>query len=89
MIIKLDMSKAYDRVSRFYLIKLYIKMGFYEVFVDLIWRLISINWCSILVNGKSHVFFSFNYRSEEKRSFISFFIHSFNRSAKQGLEFFV
>uniref|UniRef100_A0A0V0GWG7 Putative ovule protein n=1 Tax=Solanum chacoense TaxID=4108 RepID=A0A0V0GWG7_SOLCH len=33
------------------------KMGFTETFVDLIWRLLSNNWYSVLINGQSHGFF--------------------------------
>lgn len=33
------------------------KIGFTETFVDLIWRLLSNNWYSVLINGQSHGFF--------------------------------
>ncbi|XP_059288975.1 uncharacterized protein LOC132042454 [Lycium ferocissimum] len=42
VVIKLDMTKAYDIVSWLYLCKVMKKMGFSEVFIDLIWRLLQI-----------------------------------------------
>ncbi|WMV32127.1 hypothetical protein MTR67_025512 [Solanum verrucosum] len=57
VIMKLDIAKAYDRVSWYFFMKVLRKMGFSEVFIDLIWRLISNNWYSVLVNGQSHGFF--------------------------------
>lgn len=55
--IKLDMAKAHDRVSWFYLMKVLRKMGFPDAFVDIIWRLISNNWYVVLINGHAHDFF--------------------------------
>ncbi|XP_060211821.1 uncharacterized protein LOC132639388 [Lycium barbarum] len=49
-VIKLDMAKAYDRVSWSYLIKVLSRMGFASQFIDMIWRLIANNWYSILFN---------------------------------------
>ncbi|XP_049364489.1 uncharacterized protein LOC125829284 [Solanum verrucosum] len=57
VIFKLDMAKAYDGVSWFFLMKVLRKMGFTESFVDLIWRLLANNWYSVLINGQSHGFF--------------------------------
>lgn len=57
VVIKLDMAKAYDRVSWFFLMKVLRKMGFSNDLVDIIWRLISNNWYSVLINGQSHGFF--------------------------------
>lgn len=48
---KLDMAKAYDRASWFFLIKLKRKIGFYNVVVDFIGRLIYNNYYSILLYG--------------------------------------
>ncbi|XP_060216574.1 uncharacterized protein LOC132644046 [Lycium barbarum] len=58
VVIKLDMAKAYDSVAWSYLIKLLGKMGFSEVFIDMIWRLLANNWYSILLNGKAKRFFN-------------------------------
>lgn len=57
VMVKLDMEKAYDRVSWFFLIKVIRKFGLSEVIIDMIWRLISNNWHSVVLNGKSYGFF--------------------------------
>lgn len=55
--LKLDMAKAYDRLSWFALIKVMRQFGFNEVWIDLIFRCISNSWFSVLVNGESCGFF--------------------------------
>lgn len=57
VVIKLDMDKAYERVSWLYLTRVLRKIGFFEIFIDVIWRLLANNWYSILFNGKTHGFF--------------------------------
>lgn len=57
VVTKLDMYKAYDRVSWLFLTRVLRKMGFSEIFIDLIWKLLANNWYSILFNGKSKIFF--------------------------------
>src|SRR5436190_11444030 len=60
IVIKLDLSKAYDSISWLSLIKILRKFGFNERLIDMIWRLISNCWYSVLVNGKSSGFFNSN-----------------------------
>lgn len=57
VVIKLDMSKAYDRVSWIFLTKIMRKYGFSELWIDRIWRLVSNNWFSIVINGHMAGFF--------------------------------
>lgn len=57
VVIKLDMAKAYDRVSWFFLMKVLRKVGFSEYFVDMIWRLLANNYYFVMINGKPHGFF--------------------------------
>ncbi|XP_060202715.1 uncharacterized protein LOC132631129 [Lycium barbarum] len=59
VVIKLDMDKAYDRVSWLYLTRVLRRMGFAENFMDQIWRLLANNWYSVLSNGQSYGFFHF------------------------------
>lgn len=54
---KLDMAKAYDSLSWFFLIKFLNKMGFSRKVIDAIWRLVSNNYYSILLNGQAVGFF--------------------------------
>jgi len=57
VVIKLDMAKAYDRVSWAYTCMIMRKMGFSEFFIDVIWRIMSNNWYSVIINGARHGFF--------------------------------
>lgn len=57
VVVKLDMAKAYDRVSWVFLIRVLRRFGFSELLIDLIWRLSSNNWYTILVNGQPFGFF--------------------------------
>ena len=58
VVIKLDMVKAYDRVYWAYICIVLRNMGLSEVFIDRIWRIMSNNWYSLVINGKRHGFFS-------------------------------
>lgn len=57
VVAKLDMAKADDRVSWIVLTKVMRKFGFYEFIIDMVWRLLSNNWYSIIINGKQNGFF--------------------------------
>ena len=57
VVMKLDMTKAYDRLSWLFLTKVLRKMGFCERFIGLIHELIGNNWYSVLINGQPHGFF--------------------------------
>jgi len=58
VVLKLDMAKAYDRLSWSFLIKVLKKIGFNNDWIDLIWRNISNVWYSIIINGTRHGFFT-------------------------------
>ncbi|XP_027120639.2 uncharacterized protein [Coffea arabica] len=55
--LKLDMAKAYDRVSWIFLTMVLRRFGFREQWIDRIWRLVSNVWFSVLINGASVGFF--------------------------------
>ncbi|WMV45638.1 hypothetical protein MTR67_039023 [Solanum verrucosum] len=57
VIIKLDMAKAYDRVSWSYIFLVLRRMEFDEVFIDMVWRIMANISYFITVNGKRHGFF--------------------------------
>lgn len=57
VVVKLEMTKAYNRVSEIFLTRVLRKFGFLKVMIDTVWRLISKNWYSVLVNGQSYGFF--------------------------------
>ncbi|XP_059310656.1 uncharacterized protein LOC132062015 [Lycium ferocissimum] len=54
---KLDMTKAYDRVSWTFLCDALKKFGFSDKWINMIWRVIANNWYSININGTRHGFF--------------------------------
>lgn len=57
IVVKLDMTKAYDRVSWLFLTKVIRIFGFTEKIINMVWRLMSNNWYSVLINGNSYGFF--------------------------------
>lgn len=44
VVIKIEMAKAYDRISWLFLTKVLRQMRFAEGFIDMIFRLVSNNW---------------------------------------------
>src|SRR4051812_35528989 len=58
LIMKLDMSKAYDSINWIALIKILRKFGLNERTIDMIRRLLNNCWYSVLVNGRSCGFFT-------------------------------
>lgn len=57
LILKLDMEKAYDRVSWSFLMATMRRFGFTEWVTDLVYRVVSNNWFSVMINGESSAFF--------------------------------
>lgn len=51
VMVKLDIAKAYDRVSWIFLTKVLRQFGFCEVVIDMVKRLVSNNWYLVIVNG--------------------------------------
>ncbi|XP_060211737.1 uncharacterized protein LOC132639298 [Lycium barbarum] len=70
VIIKLDMSKAYDRLSWNFLCIVMRKMGFSEQWIMIIWNLLSNMWYSVIINGRRHGFFQ-SYRGVKQGDLIS------------------
>ncbi|XP_059290974.1 uncharacterized protein LOC132044497 [Lycium ferocissimum] len=58
MVIKLDMAKAYDRMSWPFLIALLQKFGFSDDDSNMLMKVISNVWYSIIINGTRNGFFS-------------------------------
>ena len=58
MALKLDMSKAYDRIEWIFLEKIMLKMGFSEKFIHLISMCVCFVTYSIMLNGKPYGFIS-------------------------------
>ncbi|XP_019232503.1 PREDICTED: uncharacterized protein LOC109213197 [Nicotiana attenuata] len=57
VVIKLDMAKAYDRLSWLFLTKVLRKMGFGERFIGVIYGIVANNWYSVLLNRQPFGFF--------------------------------
>ncbi|XP_071926190.1 uncharacterized protein [Coffea arabica] len=57
VVVKLDMMKTYDRVSWCFLLQVMRRFGFSETWIDVIWRLVSNVWFSVLINGTPQGFF--------------------------------
>lgn len=57
VVTKLDMAKASDRISWSFICLVLRRFGFGEMFIDMVWRIMSNNWYSIITNGTRHGFF--------------------------------
>lgn len=57
VVMKLDMTKAYDRLTWLFLTKVLRKMGFLERFISMVFGIVSNNWYSVLINGQTWGFF--------------------------------
>ncbi|XP_060212091.1 uncharacterized protein LOC132639670 [Lycium barbarum] len=58
VVLKLDMTKAYDRVFWKFLGLTLRKLGFFDQWVDITHNYIANNWYSVIVNGGRHGFFT-------------------------------
>ncbi|XP_070021012.1 uncharacterized protein [Nicotiana sylvestris] len=65
VILKLDMTKAYDRLSWLFLTKVLRKMRFTERLIRIVFGLVSNNWYFILINGQAHGFFKSSRRVKQ------------------------
>ncbi|GAA0171395.1 hypothetical protein LIER_41148 [Lithospermum erythrorhizon] len=57
VILNLDMAKAFDRLSWFFLQKVLAKFGFSEAWIDRVLACLENNWFSLILNGKAVGFF--------------------------------
>lgn len=57
MVVKRDMTKAYNRVFWIYLTRVLTKFYFSEAIIDMVWRLLANNEYSLLVSRQSHGLF--------------------------------
>ena len=57
MVLKLDMTKAYDRMSRSFILQMLWCFKFSDCWISLIKRAIDGPWFSVLVNGVNYGFF--------------------------------
>lgn len=57
MMIKVDMEKAYDRMEWGFILKVLERFGFSNRWSDMIFRCMSNNWFTLLVQGAQHGFF--------------------------------
>lgn len=52
------MAKAYDHMSWLFILKSLRQFGFTERFIEMVWRLLSNNWYSLIVKAKWSFFFN-------------------------------
>lgn len=56
VVFKINLAKAYDRLSWLFLLHVLRKFGFLEQFIDIIWRIIPNCWYSVLINVAREIF---------------------------------
>ena len=64
IMLKLNMEKAYDRVEWPFLLFMLRNFGFREQVIDVIFRVVSNNWFSVLINGEPSEFLQVNSMNE-------------------------
>lgn len=79
VVVKLDMTKAYDRVSWIFLTKVMRSFEFGERIIDMVWRLVSNNRYSILINGLSYGFFKSSRGVKQEIHSLLFFLLSLQK----------
>lgn len=57
VVIKLDITKAYDRVSWSFTYLVLRKSGFDELLIDMVWIIMANNWYSVIISGSRLGFF--------------------------------
>lgn len=57
VVIKLDMTKVYDRLSWLFITKVLGIFGFNEVMIDKVYQLLANNWYLVLINRQAKRFF--------------------------------
>jgi hypothetical protein len=79
MMMKLDMSKAYDRMNWDFLRKMLLAFGFGGDWVDWVMNLVSTTFFSILVNGSPSKTFNVSRGLHQGDLIISLHVHHFGR----------
>ncbi|KAL0331657.1 UNVERIFIED_CONTAM: hypothetical protein Sangu_1711200 [Sesamum angustifolium] len=87
LILKLDMSEAYDRVNWKFLYVILEKMGFPSRFIALINHAIEHCWFTVLVNGEPSGFFKSS-QGLRQCDLITYIIHPCCRGLSRGLNHF-